>query len=105
MLDFGVLGPLEVRWGGQPVPLPGIASRRVLAALTLRRGEWVSVHQLIDDVWAEPPPASARKALQMHVSRLRGAFAAIAPGSASALTGGPAGYRLAATVEQIDAGR
>ena len=71
MLEFRVLGPLEVCRSGQPVDLPGPASRRVLAALVLRAGTWVSVDRLIDELWGERPPAAARKALQMHVSRLR----------------------------------
>jgi hypothetical protein len=41
MLEFAILGPLELRCDARPLRLPGIASRRVLAALALRAGEWI----------------------------------------------------------------
>src|SRR4051794_5637782 len=101
MLEFRVLGPLEVCRDGRPIVLPGAASRRVLAALALRAGEWMSVEQLIDELWGERPPASARKALQMHVARLRRAFG----DEAGLLASGPAGYRLAVAPDDVDAAR
>ena len=101
MLELRVLGPLEVWRDGQALALPGAASRRLLAALALRAGRWVSTERLIDEVWGAQPPASARKALQMHVSRLRGALA----GDAGILLSGPHGYRLALAPEQFDAAR
>ena len=103
MLEFRVLGPLQVCRDGQPVVLPGATSRRVLAALVLRAGEWVPVDRLIDELWDERPPPSARKALQMHVSRLRGALSAAQPGAAGVLSGGAGGYRLDVRDEQVDA--
>src|SRR3954447_26593672 len=95
MIEFRVLGPLEVCWHGRPIALPGSASRRVLAALVLRAGEWVSAERLMEELWGADPPPSARKALQMHVSRIRRALAAAAPDDSGLLDGGPAGYRLA----------
>src|SRR3954467_5476339 len=99
MLGFRVLGPLEVSLSGQPLVLPGQASRRILAALAVRAGTWVSVDRLIDELWGERPPVSARKALQMHVSRLRAALAE------PVIVSGPAGYLLAGEPEAGDAGR
>jgi DNA-binding SARP family transcriptional activator len=105
MLEVRVLGPLEVSWSGRPVVLPGRASQRVLAALALRAGSWVSVDRLIDELWADRPPEKARKALQMHVSRLRGALAAAAPETKRFIAGGQAGYRLTVDPEAVDAAR
>src|SRR3954468_8218692 len=105
MLEFRVLGPLEVCRSGGPIPLPGQTSRRVLAALALRAGSWVSADRLIDELWGERPPASARKALQMHVWRLRAALADAAPHTDSLIATGSAGYRLDVDSEAIDAGR
>ena len=79
---------------GEPVELPGAASRRLLVALVLGAGEWVSHDRLIDAVWGERPPASARKALQMHVSRLRAALAPVLADPRAVIASGPAGYRL-----------
>ncbi|HEX6052567.1 MAG TPA: BTAD domain-containing putative transcriptional regulator [Gemmatimonadaceae bacterium] len=99
MLEFRVLGPLEVVRDGEPIALPGQSSQRALAAIVLRFGSWVSVDRLIDDLWGESPPAAARKAMQMHISRLRGTL-----GNGAIVTG-PAGYRLAAAAEAVDAAR
>lgn len=105
MLEFAILGPLEVRADGQPVELPGSASRRVLAALAVGYGEWLSADRLIDEVWGERPPEAARKALQTHIWRLRRALAAAVPDPECVLASGPAGYRLDLTAGQLDAVR
>lgn len=105
MLEFAILGPLEVRADGQSVELPGSASRRVLAALVVGYGDWMSAGRLIDEVWGELPPASARKALQMHVWRLRRALAVAVADPQRVLASGPAGYRLDVAGGQVDAVR
>ena len=77
MLEFSILGPVEVRRDGRVVALAGARSRVLLVALLIRRDAFVSADRLIEDVWSERPPASVRKALQMQVSRLRRALGAI----------------------------
>ena len=47
----------------------------MLGALLLRVGEVASVDALIDSVWGDPAPASARHMVHEYVSRLRVAFA------------------------------
>jgi DNA-binding SARP family transcriptional activator len=101
MLELRILGPLEVCWDGRPLRLPGVASRQVLALLVLRSGTWMTADRLIDELWQNQPPASARKAVQMHVSRLRRALGS----RAFILASGPAGYRLEISPEQVDAVR
>lgn len=95
------MGPLEVCSDGRALELPGLASRRVLALLVLRAGGWVTADRLVDELWGGRPPDSARKALQMHVSRLRRVLGA----AASVLESGAAGYRLQIAAEQVDAKR
>ena len=51
-----ILGPVGVP--GAEVDRP--QQRAVLAYLLLRGGEQVSAEQLIDAVWADRPPSSAR---------------------------------------------
>src|SRR4051794_20404476 len=46
--DFRVLGPLEVVRDGEPVALGGRNPRALLALLVLRRGQTVSVDELMD---------------------------------------------------------
>jgi YVTN family beta-propeller protein len=71
MIDVRILGSLGVTIDGRPVSVGGGKQRLVFAALLLRRGEPVSVDQLIDLVWDERPPANAVKSIQVYVSQLR----------------------------------
>jgi DNA-binding SARP family transcriptional activator len=70
-LEFQILGPLEARRGDTRLPLKGHKQRLLLATLLLRANEVVSSDRLIEALWGEAPPATAGKALQMHVSQLR----------------------------------
>ena len=74
-MDFAILGPLRVGGPDGPIELPAAKQRALLAALLLaHREEAVSPARLIDVLWGEDPPATAAKALQVHVSRLRHAL-------------------------------
>jgi DNA-binding SARP family transcriptional activator len=73
-VEFRLLGPLEVRRDGRPVRIEGVKERVVLAVLLLHAGEAVSTDRLIEDVWGERPPATARKSLQVRVAGLRRAL-------------------------------
>jgi DNA-binding SARP family transcriptional activator/tetratricopeptide (TPR) repeat protein len=70
-MEFRVLGPLEVWEGGRPLELRRPKHRALLAALLLRAGQAVSVDQLLDDLWGERPPPTAKGSLQNLVSALR----------------------------------
>ncbi len=71
MIGVRILGSLEVTVGGRRVSVGGGKQRLVFAALLLRRGQPVSVDQLVDLVWDERPPANAVKSIQVYVSQLR----------------------------------
>jgi DNA-binding SARP family transcriptional activator len=71
-VEFRVLGPLEIVGGGSAVPLTADKLRLLLAALLIRAGEALPADALIDALWEGTPPASARKALHIYVSQLRG---------------------------------
>jgi DNA-binding SARP family transcriptional activator len=70
-MEFGVLGPLEVRDGDRGLLALTPRQRSVLGMLLLRANRVVSTDQLIEAVWGAAPPRSAAVALQMLVSRLR----------------------------------
>jgi DNA-binding SARP family transcriptional activator len=74
MLEFRILGPLEVRDGDEPVPLGGLKQRALLAILLLRAGRVVSTDTLVDELWGEQPPRTATTSLQNFVSQLRKAL-------------------------------
>ena len=75
-MDFRILGPLEVSDGSRPLALGGEKQQALLAILLLHRNEVVSADRLIDELWAESPPAGARRTLRAYVSKLRRAMGA-----------------------------
>ena len=99
MLEFRILGPVETLRDGEPVSLPRKKQRALLALLVLHAGEVVSTDQLIEELWAGKPPATAKDALQNYVSQLRKAL-----GAEVIVTRDP-GYLLEAQNEQVDIGR
>ena len=71
VLRFEVLGPLKVVRDGRVVAVPAAKQRTILASLALAVGHPVTVRTLIERVWDDEPPAGARCAIQVYVSRLR----------------------------------
>lgn len=98
VIDFRILGPLEVIRDGVPLRLGGPRTRALLAALLIEADRFVSRDRLIDELWGDEPPATAENALQVQVALLR----RLLPGRIE--TGGAA-YRLAARPHEIDARR
>ncbi|WP_460308339.1 BTAD domain-containing putative transcriptional regulator [Actinocorallia aurea] len=100
-MRFGILGVVEVREaGGRVVPLGGPGVRGLLGLLLLEAGRVVPAEALIDALYGDEPPESARGALQARVSRLRRALGGLAEVELV-----PGGYRLAAEPSDIDAHR
>ncbi|HEX4063907.1 MAG TPA: BTAD domain-containing putative transcriptional regulator [Streptosporangiaceae bacterium] len=73
--EFNLLGPLEVRCGGHLLPLAAGRQRALLAALLLNLGRVVPADKLIEVLWGDGPPPSARASLHNYVKRLRKALA------------------------------
>lgn len=70
-MEIRILGPIGVFTAGRQVALGGRRQRAVLAGLLVHADEPVSTDWLIDFVWGENPPPTARKSLQTYISRLR----------------------------------
>ncbi len=87
-LWVGVLGPLEARLDGDPVPVPAGRQSVVLAVLALSAGRSVSVDALALRVWGEALPARVRPSLSTYVTRLRQLL------GMSVIETTPSGYRL-----------
>lgn len=92
-----VLGPFELGpgVGGHLSP----RQRSVVAALVVGEGHEVATGTLIDRVWGDEPPPTARKALQVHVVAVRSVLGADRVATTTH------GYRLAAARSEVDAWR
>jgi DNA-binding SARP family transcriptional activator len=95
---FAILGPLSVTDDGRDVPITAGRDRVVLAMLLLHQGLIVSANDLIDAVWAETPPATARGQLQTCVSRLRRML------PSTTIQTHPEGYGVKLGADELDAG-
>src|SRR5438477_11154027 len=99
MLEFRILGSFEVLADGRALDLGGRKQRAFLAMLVIERNRVVSIDRLIEALWEEEPPETARKALQVYASRFRKLL------GADRIETAPAGYRLRVEPEQLDVAR
>ncbi|MEO3809845.1 BTAD domain-containing putative transcriptional regulator [Sphaerisporangium sp. B11E5] len=70
-MEFRLLGPVEAWNGGRQAHLGGAKPRALLTALLLDAGRIVPIERLIEAVWGEHSPPTARAVLQTYVASLR----------------------------------
>src|SRR3954467_7281510 len=70
-VDIDVLGPLGVRVNGVAVMPTAPKPRKVLALLALHVDRVLPVDLLIEELWGQRPPRSARTTLQTYILQLR----------------------------------
>src|SRR5580700_4986235 len=80
MIDYRILGPLEVSADGRVIEIGGPKLRALLVILLLRANEAVPRDVLVHELWGEQPPDGAQHTLDVYVSRLRKALDAAASG-------------------------
>ena len=103
-MEFRILGTLEIRNGAGRLVAPLRRKQRVLlAVLLLRANTPVSTESLLDLLWPEAAPSSARANLQSYVSDLRRLLHADEPADPPRLRREPGGYLLRAGPEELDA--
>jgi DNA-binding SARP family transcriptional activator len=73
-MELRLLGPIEVASDGRSVSLGGRQRRTLLAILAVHAGEPVTTDRLIDELWGDTPPQTARKTVQAHIAHLRRAL-------------------------------
>lgn len=96
-MRIGLLGGVSVATDdGEPVDIGSAKSQTVLAALALSAGTPLPVSRLVELVWGDAPPRTARKTLQWHVARLRKGL-----GSGAIVRVGAA-YRLDVAPDAVD---
>jgi len=71
VLEFRILGPLEVLRDADSIRLGGPKQRATLAILLLSANRVVSVERLADDLYAGEPPVTAVTQVQRQISELR----------------------------------
>jgi DNA-binding SARP family transcriptional activator len=91
VVDFGLLGPLQVRDGARPVAVSAPRQRVLLATLLLSAGRVVSVDALAEMLWDGRPPAGTRGALHSAIQRLR---STLGSSGAELISTRPSGYLM-----------
>ena len=71
MLEFSILGPIEIRGDSGEIRITAQRERALLALLLLQANRVVATDVLIDRLWGEQPPRTASSSLQNAVSHLR----------------------------------
>jgi DNA-binding SARP family transcriptional activator len=99
---FGILGPLQVLQHGIPVDIGPRKQQIVLAALLCNANSVVPVSSLIDALWDEVPPRTARKNVQVYVSALRGLAGQRHPCAGSHISHQLHGYVFHAQPSELD---
>jgi DNA-binding SARP family transcriptional activator/tetratricopeptide (TPR) repeat protein len=103
-VDFRLLGPTEVVIADDDrVEVGSIRERAILTMLLLRANKVVQVGQLIDAVWDDSPPATARSQVQQCISALRRKLAQA--GGHDLLKTDSAGYVIRIPRDSIDVAR
>ena len=97
---IGVLGPLSLRVGGEPVEVGGAKIAALLGLLALQPHSTVSRDEIVDVLWGEQPPASHAHLVHTYVGRLRRLLGP-APGP-RLIAGTRGGYLLTANEDQLD---
>jgi DNA-binding SARP family transcriptional activator/tetratricopeptide (TPR) repeat protein len=97
---FRILGPLQVMVGGQECAIPPGRQHIVLGVLLLEANRVVSIDHLIDAIWDDDPPATARTQVQICASRLRNRL--VEAGCEPIVTR-PPGYLMPVRPGQLDA--
>ena len=96
MLEFRILGPLEVVGENGPISLGGLKQRATLAILLLEANRVVSVDRLADELYSGAAPVTAVTQVQRQISELRRAL------GASVIETRAPGYVIRLAPEQLD---
>src|SRR5712691_5918800 len=96
MLQFSILGPIEVRTEEGELKLGGRQQRALLALLLLEANHVVATELLVDRLWGERPPKTSMASLQNTVAQLRRLL------GAGVIERRAPGYLLRIAPEQLD---
>ncbi|WP_330242343.1 AfsR/SARP family transcriptional regulator [Streptomyces sp. NBC_00525] len=95
-----MLGPLQVRGKDGPLRVPPGRQEVILAALLLEANRVVGTNYLVDLIWEDNPPETARTQVQICVSRLRKLL--VGADSTVSISTRPPGYVLHVDTGDVD---
>jgi DNA-binding SARP family transcriptional activator len=101
-MEFGILGPLQIHIGEGRLRPVGMRQQRLLATLLLAPNRMVPLARLVEAVWDDDPPRTAKRQVQNVLSGLRRALTragAVRP----VIVGDAPGYRIDVAGGQVDA--
>src|SRR5580698_5734023 len=101
IVQFRVLGPLEVTAGEQSLEVAGARTRAVLAMLLVHANHVVPADRLAEELWPGHPADRAAASMQVRLSELRKALRSA--GEADRLVTRPPGYLLRVRPGELDA--
>jgi DNA-binding SARP family transcriptional activator/pimeloyl-ACP methyl ester carboxylesterase len=101
LVEFKILGDIEVLVEGRPLGVGGPRTKAVLAMLAVNAGRTVAADLLQDELWPGLPADRAAANLQVRMSQLRAALRTA--GQDQRLVTRPPGYLLRAGAEEVDA--
>ncbi|MBA2577872.1 MAG: tetratricopeptide repeat protein, partial [Euzebyaceae bacterium] len=106
LVEFKLLGPLEVTDGTRQIEVSRPKLRALLVVLLLQANQVVSLDRLVEGLWGADPPASTTGNLHTYVSLLRRLLESGArTGQHRLLVSAPAGYAIRIEPEQLDVTR
>lgn len=99
-MEFRLLGPVEILWGGRNIMPTAPKPRQVISLLMLRHNTVVQASELIDELWPELPPPSAVTTLQTYIYKFRKLL--LKQGLGNLLQTQPGGYSLTIPSSSLD---
>lgn len=99
-MRFRVLGALEIEGSNGPVMIAAPRQQIIVMMILLEANRAVPVDRLIEAVWDDAPPATAKGQVQICVSMLRKAFAEA--GLPEFITTSPSGYHSRVPDGELD---
>jgi DNA-binding SARP family transcriptional activator len=100
--EFRLLGPLEIVSNGQLTEISSHRQRIVLSMLLLQANHVVPLGRLVDAVWSDTPPVTAKSQIQACISALRRQLAGAA---GCEIATRAVGYSILLPDQALDVGR
>jgi DNA-binding SARP family transcriptional activator/tetratricopeptide (TPR) repeat protein len=100
-MEFRILGPLEITAGQRRLELHGARQQVVVAMLLLGANRVVTMDRLLEAIYGEDPPPTARSQVQIGISSIRRVLASY--DRETIIDTHPSGYVLRVGSGQLDA--